>query len=370
MFFNKKQKQNTKEKNPQPSEKEGSEHENVNICFDGQSFANIFEASPIGIFIVQDRRFSLVNREFQRISGYSEDELLGNEASKLVFAEDWEEVRTNAIEMLKGERSSPYLYRAVDKKGDLKWIIESVTSISYNDSPAILGYFMDYTDREHANEALARSEEKFHKAFRSSPDWIVISTLEDGFYIDVNEAFLETTGYRRDEVIGRTSVALGIWAEPEQRKEMVKVLREQKMVRNLEAKFRMKSGEIRYVLWSAEVIDYGDEKCLIAVTRDITARKRAQEERLEKEKLRGVLEIACTTCHELNQPLQYIYYLLDEIEEKLSDKKAVQELKKQCDRMREVMGKVENLTTYKSTEYVKGEKMIDIYNNPSPQEKE
>jgi PAS domain S-box-containing protein len=370
MFFNKKQKQNTKEKNPQPSEKEGSEHENVNICFDGQSFANIFEASPIGIFIVQDRRFSLVNREFQRISGYSEDELLGNEASKLVFAEDWEEVRTNAIEMLKGERSSPYLYRAVDKKGDLKWIIESVTSISYNDSPAILGYFMDYTDREHANEALARSEEKFHKAFRSSPDWIVISTLEDGFYIDVNEAFLETTGYRRDEVIGRTSVALGIWAEPEQRKEMVKVLREQEMVRNLEAKFRMKSGEIRYVLWSAEVIDYGDEKCLIAVTRDITARKRAQEERLEKEKLRGVLEIACTTCHELNQPLQYIYYLLDEIEEKLSDKKAVQELKKQCDRMREVMGKVENLTTYKSTEYVKGEKMIDIYNNPSPQEKE
>jgi PAS domain S-box-containing protein len=370
MFFNKKQKQNTKEKNPQPSEKEGSEHENVNICFDGQSFANIFEASPIGIFIVQDRRFSLVNREFQRISGYSEDELLGNEASKLVFTEDWEEVRTNAIEMLKGERSSPYLYRAVDKKGELKWIIESVTSISYNDSPAILGYFMDYTDREHANEALARSEEKFHKAFRSSPDWIVISTLEDGFYIDVNEAFLETTGYRRDEVIGRTSVALGIWAEPEQRKEMVKVLREQEMVRNLEAKFRMKSGEIRYVLWSAEVIDYGDEKCLIAVTRDITARKRAQEERLEKEKLRGVLEIACTTCHELNQPLQYIYYLLDEIEEKLSDKKAVQELKKQCDRMREVMGKVENLTTYKSTEYVKGEKMIDIYNNPSPQEKE
>ena len=370
MFFNKKQKQNTKEKNPQPSEKECSEHENVNICFDGRSFANIFEASPIGIFIVQDRRFSLVNREFQRISGYSEDELLGNEASILVFAEDWEEVRSNAIKMLKGESSSPYLYRAKDKQGDLKWIIESVTSISYNDEPAILGYFMDYTEREHANEALARSEEKFHKAFRSSPDWIVITTLEDGFYIDVNEAFLETTGYHRGEVIGRTSVELGIWADPAQRKEMVKVLREQEKVRNLEAKFRMKSGEIRYVLWSAEVIDYGDEKCLIAVTRDITARKRAEEERLEKEKLRGVLEIACTTCHELNQPLQYIYYLLDEIEEKVSDKNAVEELKQQCDRMREVMGKVENITTYKSTEYVKGEKMIDIHNNPSPEEKE
>lgn len=370
MFFRKKQEQKSKAGDSQQPGKDCSEREKVNICFDIGSFANVFEASPIGIFILQDRKFCFVNQEFQRISGYTADELVGNEAFMLVFEEDWEKVRSNAIKMLKGERSSPYLYRALDKKSELKWIIESVASIVYNDSPAILGYFMDYTEREHANEALARSEEKFHKAFRSSPDWIVISTLEDGFYIDVNEAFLETTGYRRDEVIGRTSVALGIWADPEQRKEMVKILREQEKIRNLEAKFRMKSGEIRYVLWSAEVIDYGDEKCLIAVTRDITARKRAEEERLEKEKLRGVLEIACTTCHELNQPLQYIYYLLDEIEEKLSDSNAVQELKQQCDRMREVMGKVENLTTYKSTEYVKGEKMIDIHTSSSPQGKE
>ncbi|RLF61786.1 MAG: hypothetical protein DRN37_00175 [Thermoplasmata archaeon] len=370
MFFSKKQKQDTGEKHSQESERECSERERVNICFDGRSFSNVFEASPIGIFILQDRKFCFVNNEFQRISGYSSDDLVGKEASMLVFVEDWQEVRSNAIAMLKGDRTSPYLYRAVDKKGELKWIIESVTSISYNDQAAILGYFMDYTEREHANEALARSEEKFHKAFRSSPDWIVISTLEDGFYIDVNEAFLETTGYSREEVIGRTSVELGIWVDPEQRNEMVKVLREQEKVRNLEAKFRMKSGEIRYVLWSAEVIDYGDEKCLIAVTRDITARKRAEEERLEKERLKGVLEIACTTCHELNQPLQYIYYLLDELKEKISDDKSLQELRQQCERMKEIMAKVENITTYKATEYVKGEKMIDIHLSESPEGKE
>jgi PAS domain S-box-containing protein len=370
MFFDRKKRQRARELVPQESRQVPLKDRQVNICVDVPSFANIFEASPIGIFIVQDRKFRFVNKEFQRISGYLEDELLGREASMLVLPEDWERVRANAIQMLKRERSSSYLYRAVDSKGELKWIIESVISISYDDRQAILGYFMDNTEREHANEALARSEEKFHKAFRSSPDWIVISTLEDGFYIDVNEAFLETTGYRRDEVIGRTSVKLGIWVDPNQRAEMVKILHDQEKIRNLEAKFRMKSGEIRYVLWSAEVIDYGEEKCLIAVTRDITARKRAEEERLEKERLRGVLEIACTTCHELNQPLQYIYYLLDEILEKLPESEAVRELRQQCDRMREIMTKVENITTYKSTDYVKGEKMIDIHPTPDPEGKE
>ena len=331
-----------------------------NSCLDAKPFTNIFKTSPIGIYIVQDRKLCFVNPEFQRISGYSEEELVANEASMLVLPEDWQMVKTNAKKILKGERTVPYLYRAVDKKGEIKWILESVTSIQYDGKRAVLGYFMDNTDREHANEALGLSEEKFHKAFRSSPDWIVISTLEDGFYIDVNEAFLETTGYRREEVIGRTSNELGIWADPEKRRKMVNVLHEEKKVRNLEAQFRMKSGEIRFVLWSAEVIDYGDEKCLIAVTRDITSRKREEQERLEKEKLQSVLEIAGATCHELNQPLQYIYYLLDEIMEENPDNKAANELKKQCDRMKEVTSKMENITTYETTEYVKGERMIDI----------
>jgi PAS domain S-box-containing protein len=136
---------------------------------------------------------------------------------------------------------------------------------------------MDNTERERAKEALGLSEEKFHKAFRSSPDMVVISTLEDGFYIDVNDAFLRNTGYERKEVIGHTSIELGIWANPDNRAEMIKILRERGAVRNYDATFRMKSGEIRFVLWSAEVIDYGDEKCLIAVTRDITDRKRAEK---------------------------------------------------------------------------------------------
>jgi len=326
-----------------------------------KSFTDLFVGSPIGIYIVQEGKFQFVNPEFQETAGYREDELLGKDSSMIILPEDWDMVRENAVNMLKGKRSSPYLYRAVDKHGDIKWIIESVTSIDYGGRRAVLGYFMDNTEGERAKEALRLSEEKFHKAFHSSPDWFVISTLEDGFYIDVNEAFLKTTGYRLEEVIGHTTIELGIWANPEDRAKMVKILREEGAVRNLEVRFRMKSGEIRHVLWSSEVIDYGDEKCCLAMTRDITARKRAEQERLEKEKVQGVLETAGAACHELNQPLQFIYYLLDEISEENPQSKSVNKIKKQCDRMREITNKLEGITTYETTDYIQGSQIIDIH---------
>ncbi len=326
-----------------------------------KSFTDLFVGSPIGIYIVQEGKFQFVNPEFQETAGYRKDELLGKDSSMIIFPEDWDMVKENAVNMLKGKRSSPYLYRAVDKHGDIKWIIESVTSIDYGGKRAVLGYFMDNTEGERAKEALRLSEEKFHKAFHSSPDWFVISTLEDGFYIDVNEAFLKTTGYRLEEVIGHTTIELGIWANPEDRAKMVKILREEGAVRNLEARFRMKSGEIRHVLWSSEVIDYGDEKCCLAMTRDITARKRAEQERLEKEKVQGVLETAGAACHELNQPLQFIYYLLDELSEENPQSKSVNKIKKQCDRMREITNKLEGITTYETTDYIQGSQIIDIH---------
>ncbi|MDZ7699153.1 MAG: PAS domain S-box protein [Deltaproteobacteria bacterium] len=321
---------------------------------------SLFFDSPIGIYIIQRGKFIFVNPEFQRILGFDEKELLGKVSLNIVLPDDRDRVRANAIQMLKGERRTPYEHRVVTKEGEIRWIIETVTSIKYRGEQAVLGYFMDHTEYERAKEALSLSEDKFRKAFRSSPDWFVISTLEDGFYIDVNEAFLHTTGYRRDEVIGHTSTELGIWADPQERVEMTKILKDQGMVRNLEARFRTKSGDIRHVLWSAEVMDYGEEKCLIAVTRDITDRKRAEQEHVEREKLQGVLETAGAACHELNQPLQYIYLLLSEAQEENPESEALAQIKKQCNRLKDITSKLEKVTVYQTREYIKGMKIIDI----------
>lgn len=325
-----------------------------------QLLTNLFINSPIGIYIVQGGRFRLVNPEFQRILGYSEEELLSMVPRDIVYPDDWKDVKQNAIQMLKGERSSPYVFRAIGKDGDIKWIIERVASICYEGKRATLGYFMDTTEHERAKEALRISEEKFNKAFRSSPEWFVITTLEDGFYLDVNDAFLHTTGYRREEVIGRSSKELGIWVDIGQRDEITRILRKKGIVRNMEVRFRMKSGEIRHMLWSAEVIDYAGEKCILAVTRDITPLKEAEEERVQREKLQVLLETAGATCHELNQPLQFIYYLLDELENKHPGDETIKDLKKQCDRIREITHKMDNITAYEATDYVKGSKIIDL----------
>ncbi len=327
---------------------------------DPDFFANLFINSPIGIYIAQDGKFAFLNPEFLRISGYKEEELLGSSSLNIVHPEDREMVRTSSIRMLKRESMSPYEHRVITKDGEIRWIIETVTSIMYGDRRAALGYFMDNTQSVLTKEALLLSEDKFKKVFRSSPDWFVISTLEDGFYVDVNEAFLRTTGYQRQEVIGKSSRELGIWVQPKKRSEMLETLRKEGAVRNMEVEFRMKSGEIRNVLWSAEAIDYGDEKCLIAVTRDVTARHRAQQEQLKREKLQGILEIAGATCHEVNQPLQYMCLLLDELLKDYPGNGNLLEIRKQCDRIKSITQKMECITVYESMDYVQGKKIVDI----------
>jgi PAS domain S-box-containing protein len=166
--------------------------------------------------------------------------------------------------------------------------------------------------------ALRLSEEKFAKVFRSSPDWIAFTTLSEGRFIEVNDAFLVITGYTRDEVIGRPSSEIGLWVNPQERRRMVEALREKGTIRDHEAMFRMKSGEVRTMLRSAEVIDLEGVECMISVTRDITDRKRAEEEirNLNEELAQRVNELteankeldafSASVSHDLRSPLMVV----------------------------------------------------------------
>jgi len=154
----------------------------------------------------------------------------------------------------------------------------------------------DITKRKLAEDVLRISEEKYAKAFCHSPERVAITTLSEGRYIDVNEAFLRFTGFHRNEVIGNTSAELGIWVDPGEREEAVRILSSQGELIGKEMRFRSKSGTVHTVLWSAELVHFEGQPCVISVARDITERKRAEEmleievSSLKKRLLRDALE--------------------------------------------------------------------------------
>jgi PAS domain S-box-containing protein len=153
----------------------------------------------------------------------------------------------------------------------------------------VLGH--DVRNGKHLEAALRRSEEKFAKAFRDTPLALAITSMQDHRYLDLNDAFAETTGYSREELLGKTPLEVGIWVHPEKRIELVRQVQAMGEVRNLEVLYRTKSGEIREALGSAAMIDIEDEPCMFAVMMDITESKRAAEALRESEEhLRFAIE--------------------------------------------------------------------------------
>jgi PAS domain S-box-containing protein len=140
-------------------------------------------------------------------------------------------------------------------------------------------------EREHirAEEALKKSEEKFSKAFRESPVAITLTRVRDHCYLDVSESFERWTGWRREDVIGRTPFDIGLWVNPAERSEFVKQLLADGFVHNLEVRYRRKDGGEMVCLGSAELIEIENEPCALSVIADISERKRAQEALKESE---------------------------------------------------------------------------------------
>lgn len=126
-------------------------------------------------------------------------------------------------------------------------------------------------------DALQQSEEKFSKAFRTIPDGITIATLKEGRFIEMNDAARRLTGYSREEMLGKTTLELGLWKNEEDRDRLFQKLKEKGKVRNEEVVLRMKSGELRDMLISAEIIDVLGEQCFITVSTDVTEQKQSQE---------------------------------------------------------------------------------------------
>ncbi|MDD5765531.1 MAG: PAS domain S-box protein, partial [Candidatus Marinimicrobia bacterium] len=147
----------------------------------------------------------------------------------------------------------------------------------------LMGTIKDITERKQAEVLLRDSEEKFRNAFMLSPDSININRLKDGMYVAINHGFTHAMGYTEDEIIGKTSIEMNIWEDPDDRKKMVSGLKKNGFIENLEARFRTKKGDIRYGLMSASIIDINGVQHILNITRDVTERKRLENVLQENE---------------------------------------------------------------------------------------
>ncbi len=117
-------------------------------------YTTIARSSPIGVYIAKDNKFRFINPQFLDYTGYTEDELMGTHPIDLIHPDDRKRIREEAIQMLKGKREAPYEFRIIHRNGETKWAMETITSIIYEGRRAVLGNFMDITERKRFDEQL------------------------------------------------------------------------------------------------------------------------------------------------------------------------------------------------------------------------
>jgi PAS domain S-box-containing protein len=226
------------------------------------------------------------NSGAQRMFGFSEAEAVGQPITIVIPPELQDEADITISRVLKGERVEHR--EAVRVREDGKRIYVSLTACPVRDSAGrIVGISRlarDITERKLAEAELKKSAEMFSKAFRQGPMAMTLTSAKNQRYIDVNETFEHLTGYRRDELIGRTPVEVGIWADPSERTKFVKEVLSGNRIRDAEFSFITKDGETRVAQASADLIEVAGEPCVLGASIDITERKRSEQVAQESEK--------------------------------------------------------------------------------------
>ncbi len=165
--------------------------------------------------------------------------------------------------------------------------------------------------RKRVEARLRESEARLSTAFRATPVLLTITRLSDGHFVEANEAALRWSGYSREEVIGHTSLELGLWEDVTERDRFWSELRAKGFLRDRECRFRNRGGTVHTLSISGEIIEIDNEPHLLMASQDVTQRNRAAEELLKslaREKELGQLRSSFVSMvsHEFRTPLGVI----------------------------------------------------------------
>ncbi len=246
-----------------------------------ERFERTFGANPAPAIIVRlsDMRYVKVNQGFLELTGYVRETVIGRSLHEIDVLEGAEK-RDLAVKRLHAGATIPQMEACLRLPDDkTKTVIVAGQPIEVGDAACMLFSFADLHPRKQAEDALRQSEARFAVAFRMAPGPMVIVALDGLRLLDVNDAFTAASGWRREEVIGRTEAEIGLWSGGEQ-EELARLVKQTGHIRSMDIGLRSKDRQSRDYLLSAETVTINGEHCVLMVMLDITERRQTEIELL------------------------------------------------------------------------------------------
>ena len=290
----------------------------------------IFNNSKDAIVISKKGIVVLVNNSYLELFGYSKpDEIIGRSILTNIAPSEVNKIK-DFITRRYSDLDAPYYYESTGLRiNGTEFPFEvNVGMYELKGEKYSVGIVRDITERKLAETALKNSEEKFAKAFLASPDILFLTSLENGIITEINERTEKILGYKRDEIIGNSPKDLNLWEDLSLRDKYIEQIRKNGSIHDLDANFITKTGDIVNSLLSAEIIELHGEKFILGTIRDITERKKMEEELQRSQKLESLASLAGGIAHDFNNLLGGIFGYIELAEEMATGSQLKDYLKK------------------------------------------
>ena len=261
------------------------------ILEEKQYYQTLVDNNPIAVVILDEQDLIReINPAFEKLFGYNSIDVIGNHLDDLIAPPETLKMTQGIFERARqGEKIHLFGQRKA-KDGHLVEVEAYCVPVkAESGQTGMLVLYNDITERKRIATALQVSEDKFSKAFFTSPDAIAITRIADTKILEFNDVFLSLTGYSKEEVNASRLADLNIWPEIKAWSHLLRVLEKEGKVHNYEAQVNRKNGTRVDVLISARKLEIDQQDCILAILHDISNRREMLYARQESEERLRVL---------------------------------------------------------------------------------